>query len=345
MRHQNVPSTTNWFSINSSSSVRLLGTAALMSVVVVSATATAQAVVHCLVGPPFSTMGPGGPKAGPNDCRNIPCPLGHAVEQANYGDTILILSGPVEAHDVVVNKNSTITAATCPSRIRIDANGQGRHFHIGAAGPATVTLSCLSLVDGSGDEGGAIRVGAQGALIFDNGKISGALADDGGAIFSAGGSVTVLDSELTGNSATADGGAIMGEGGSITVRRSEIAGNEAVNGGAIAGEDAAVVVTASTLSANQAMGGDGGALWLHSGTLLVGNATVLEANTAHGHSGGAVYASGASDLTFQRGTTLVGNAAATGGAIRAATGPTPTIVFYDVRAQPGAAVRRRPRAL
>ncbi len=97
-------------------------------------------------------------------------------------------------------------------------------------------------------------------------------------IFSAGGSVTVLDSELTGNSATADGGAIMGEGGSITVRRSEIAGNEAVNGGAIAGEDAAVVVTASTLSANQAMGGDGGALWLHSGTLLVGNATVLEAN-------------------------------------------------------------------
>lgn len=325
MRRQNLPNRTSWFSINFPSCARLLRMAALMSVFVVPATATAQAVDR-FVGPPFSPDWPGGPKAGDNDCT-IPqhgCPLGHAVEQASRGDTIRIQSGPVEAHDIFVNKDLTITAATCPSRIRIDANSRGRHFDIGSAQPATVTLSCLSLVDGSDDEGGAIRVGAQGALIFDNGKISGALADEGGAIFSAGGPVTVLDSELTGNSATADGGAIFGAGGSITVRRSEIADNLAKNGGAIAGQDAAVVVTASTLSANQAVGGDGGALWLRSGTLLVGNATVLEANTAHGHQGGAVFAS-LSDLTFQRDTTLVENTADTGGAIRAANETTVTI--------------------
>jgi predicted outer membrane repeat protein len=286
----------------------------------------AQTATERLVGPPFSTIGPGGPKAGANDCKAIPCPLSHAVQQAHRGDTVRILSGPVEAHDVVVNKDLTITAATCPSRIRIDANGQGRHFDIANAQPATVTLSCLNLVDGVDAEGGAIRVGARGALVFDNGKISGAsAARDGGAIFNAGGLVTVLDSELTDNRAspTGGGGAIMSEGGSVTVRRSEVSGNRAQTGGAIAGQNSAVVVTASTLSENQAVGGDGGALWLHSGTLLVGN-TVLEANTADGHRGGAVYAS-ASDLTIQANATLVENAAATGGAIGTVAGSTVTI--------------------
>jgi hypothetical protein len=292
----------------------LLGSAALIGVLAVPAAAQG---VERLVGPPFWTTLPG---KIPNDCTAFPCPLAHAVQMADRGDTILIQSGPVAAHDVVVNKDLTITAATCPSRIRIDANGQGRHFDIGNAQPATVTLSCLSLVNGADNDGGAIRVGAQGVVILDNAKISGAsAANDGGAIFSAGGSVTVRDSELTDNQATADGGAIMGEGGSVTVRRSEIAGNHASNGGAIAGLNTALVVTASTVSDNQARGGDGGAIWLQSGTLLVGNASVLEANTADGHRGGAVYGS-ASDLTFQVNTTLVENAAATGGAISALAG-------------------------
>ncbi|MGF1608765.1 MAG: right-handed parallel beta-helix repeat-containing protein [Kiloniellales bacterium] len=301
-----------WFSVDFQSCSRLLRMAALVGAF--AAPAVAQATDR-LVAPNGRTDI--GPKI-TNDCTLLPCPLRHAVQQAQRGDTILIQSGPIAAHGVVVNKDLTIKAASCPSRIRIDANGRGRHFHIGNSQPATVTLSCLNLVGGVDSEGGAIRVGAQGALIFDNGKIQAASATRGGAIFNAGGSVTVRDSELTDNRAspTAEGGAIMSEGGSVTVRRSEIADNLAMKGGAIAGQDTAVVVTASTLSGNRALDGDGGALWLHRGTLLVGNATVLEANTAPAHTGGAVYAF-ASVLTFQENATLVENMSGTGGAIRA----------------------------
>ena len=187
-----------------------------------------------LVGPPFADDIT--PKK-PNDCTLLACSLAQAIQMADRGDHVVIQSGPVSAHDVFVNKDLTIEAQSCPIRVRIDAQSLGRHFDIASAQPATVTLECLDLVHGTATEGGAIRVGSQGALLLKDSKIIGAsAAQDGGAILSNGGMVTVLDSELIDNRADGDGGAISGEGGSIIVRRSVIQGNEGVDGGAIASD-------------------------------------------------------------------------------------------------------------
>ena len=269
-----------------------------------------------LVGPPFADDIT--PKK-PNDCTLLACTLTYAIQIADAGDHIVIQSGPVIAQSVV-NKDLTIEAQSCPTRVRIDAQSRGRHFDVASARSATVTLRCLDLIHGAAAEGGAVRVGSQGALILKDSKIIGAgAAQNGGAILSNGAVVTVLDSELIDNRANGDGGAIRGEGGAITVRRSVIKGNEGFNGGFIDSDGAAVVVTASTLSGNHSRGGDGGALRVRTGSLLIGASSILEGNTASGHAGGAVKTE-VSDLAVQVDTTLTENSAATGGAIAAVGG-------------------------
>jgi predicted outer membrane repeat protein len=257
---------------------------------------------------------------GPNPCTTLPCSLEHAIAQAGIGDTVRIKAGPIRAHDVIVNKTITITGPACANRLRIDAAGQGRLFDIATSWPATVTLNCLNLAGGAADQGGAVRVGAKGAVILSNSEIAGAKARQGGAIYADGGDVTTQQSELASNTADAEGGAIYSAGGKVTLRHTEVTGNAAgTDGGAVAASGGTVVIAHSDLINNKA-GRDGGALHLsHAATLQVQNEAVLRNNDASGHNGGAIFGQAAT-IELDDNATLAGNTAARGGAVYTSIG-------------------------
>jgi predicted outer membrane repeat protein len=257
---------------------------------------------------------------GPNPCTTLPCSLEHAIAQAGIGDTVRIKAGPIRAHDVIVNKTITITGPACANRLRIDAAGQGRLFDIATSWPATVTLNCLNLAGGAADQGGAVRVGAKGAVILSNSEIAGAKARQGGAIYADGGDVTTQQSELASNTADAEGGAIYSAGGKVTLRHTEVTGNAAgTDGGAVAASGGTVVIAHSDLINNKA-GRDGGALHLsHAATLQVQNDSVLRNNDASGHNGGAIFGQAAT-IELDDNATLAGNTAARGGAVYTSIG-------------------------
>ena len=294
---------------------------------------------------------PPGPGAGgaPNPCTDIstPCSLRHAISQAQPGETVRILPSSLQESDLIINKSITIAGNNCQNPTRIDAAGQGRHVSVATSRAATVTLSCLNLVDGSAGVGGAISVGPQGDLTFSNGRIgqSQATGSGGGAIFNDGGTVLVLRSDLAQNSSVNAGGAILSTGGTVTVRRSTLSENDAGgDGGAIFSSDGSIVVRRSTLKDNDAGGnggalaalgnatsaplariissevfdntaeGNGGAIHMTSATLRVQQASLLRNNQALGGDGGAVFGT-LSTIRVNNDSALVDNSARRGGAI------------------------------
>jgi len=187
--------------------------------------------------------------------------------------------------------NTTVTGATSGSGsgltnlVTVNGNAASTVFTVNPS-VIGVSLSGLTITNGSGSSGGGINNG--GTLAVTSSTISGNNALPSGAGIYNTGSLTVAASTISGNTVpgtcivSAAGGGIWNTG-SLTVGLSTFTANSAVgcangSGGAIASPSGSVTITGSTFSGNSADGG-GGAIFFNGGTNLLAS-NILSGNAA-----------------------------------------------------------------
>jgi predicted outer membrane repeat protein len=232
--------------------------------------------------------------------------LRQALADANDGDTIdFSVTTPatitLTSGQLVVDKSVTISGLGA-ANLAVNGNAADRVFYVSSG--LTVTISGLTIENGS--------------------------ADRGGGIYNEGVALTVSDCIVNGNS----GGGICNIGSesestaTLTINNSTLSGNSAYAGGGILNFWMTVTVTNSTLSDNSASLGGGiynnGEGYASRSTVNVNNST-LSGNSALGYGGGAIYNDGFDNFYGGRdgratvtvtNSTLSGNSAvAVGGAI------------------------------
>ena len=162
------------------------------------------------------------------------------------------------------------------ARTIVDAGQLDRLFDI--ASGATVTLSDMTIQNGSSGLGGAIR--NQGTLILERVIIAGnSSTGDGGGISSSG-TLTVTSATFTGNMAAGSGGGVANQG-SASLTNVTLSGNTAgTDGGGFRNSPASLAfLTNTTVTANNAGIVGGGVS--NSGSIRPGN-SILAGNTSDG---------------------------------------------------------------
>jgi hypothetical protein len=278
-----------------------------------------------------------------NTLDHGPGSLRDAIAKAASGDSIIF--DPVAflrpttirltSGELYIAKDLTITGPTSISSnlfSQVIENGltiSGNHTSRVFAIHGTVTISGLTIADGSADDGGGIgndgtltvrnctlatnfaRISGGGianpfgTLTVNNCTLTGNSAQWGGGI-SNDNTLIVSNSTLAGNSAGYDGGGIDNDNGTLTVSNCTLAGNSAGSSGGGIDNDGRLTVTNSTLAGNSA-GIAGGGIDNPIGALTVSNCT-LAGNSA-GQCGGGIEAT----WVTLRNTIVAGNHAATTG--------------------------------
>jgi hypothetical protein len=264
--------------------------------------------------------------------------LRDAIDQANGAagaDTITFqsgLSGTIAvAGQMDVTDELTISGPG-PGAITLDGGDATRILY--ASGVSSVSISGLTLTDGSTpSDGGALAIYG-GAALLDNLTVTSSSADRGGGVFFGSNDVTVNDSRFSDNYASYTGGGLATDGyfgiapdDALSITGSTFTDNEAEDaGGGISLYDSYVdvEVAGSTISGN-VVAGDGGAyengggIWFED--TYDGYATTLRNSTVSGNSapdagGGVSFGENFYGLTSVVNSTVHGNDAALGGGIQ-----------------------------
>jgi predicted outer membrane repeat protein len=246
--------------------------------------------------------------------------LRDAIDDANAApgpDTITFAAGlgtiTLDSEIVISDELTILGPAT------VSGGGDSRIFYINTAG--AVTISGLTLQDGSATEGGAINVEDVDAFSLQSSTISGSDAtsgNGGGILIGAGADLEIIDSTFTGNTASGDGGGayIHTDEEALVISGSTFAGNTAgdYGGGFMTRHVYDVQVDTTTVSGNTAANNGGGAHFhAHSDTALSVTSSTFSGNTSGEYGGGIfVYDFGYADISH---TTVAGNEAAEGGGI------------------------------
>jgi hypothetical protein len=238
-----------------------------------------------------------------NDCRSPQraCKtIQHAVQISASGDTIDVAAA-LYPENVSIHHSVHIKGAG-PDKTIVDGERHGSEFLIAFNAGVDVTITGMTMRDGSGSGDGGAIYHCNGTLtlehvVIEENRVRGAgLNGYGGAMYNCPSSTaTIIESTIRKNSAEV-GGAIC-NGGELTILRSTFNDNtalEARGGGAIFNYGVLHVAN-STFAANSASGGAGGAI--HNGELvgLVGgaqidNSTISGNSAALGETpGGAIY--------------------------------------------------------
>jgi CSLREA domain-containing protein len=220
---------------------------------------------------------------------------------ANFGaDTItfavagtITLTGPLPA----LTDAATTTITGPAGGITLDAHGASGILQVNAG--ASVSLSGLTLANGSAPDGGAIL--NAGTLTLTNDTLTDNSASGSGGGIDNVGALTLSNCTLTGNSASVSGGGIANSG-ALTVSNCTLTGNSASGSGGGIANSATLALSNCTVSHDSASGFGGGIDNL--GTLTVNNSTL--AGNAAGQDGGGIHNLGTLALTN---STLAGNAA------------------------------------
>ena len=236
----------------------------------------------------------------------------NATGTVNVNGTIKIANGKykgVNNSNVTIEKNMNIYGQSKAGTI---INGTGTNWIFNIPSGINVTITNLTLTNGTANYGGAIY--NTGTLTVTNSNFTSNTAPDdaGGAIFNEG-TLNVTDSTFTGNTAPDNTGGAIYNAGVLTVTGSSFTNNTATNyGGAICNEGV-LTVTNSNFTGNTAT--YGGAIY-NDGTLTVTNSS-FTGNTAITTSGaGGAIVNYYSTLTVTiTGSNFTGNTATYGGAI------------------------------
>jgi predicted outer membrane repeat protein len=224
----------------------------------------------------FVTAAPRVVQAAPDVCTvqaNNPRSL--TIQQAVDSGCSRILVTPGTYHEnVVIPAGNTvaITGVAGASRTIVDGSDAGSVFTVNNG--ANVTLTGLTIQNGSAGEGGGI-FNSYGAVTLINSTVTGNTAFDGGGIFTYGGTITLTNSTVMGNTAyIRGGGGIFNIYGTVTLTDSTVTGNTAdLAGGGIFNRFGTLTLTDSTVTGNTAYF-LGGGIYSDGGTLTLTNSPV-----------------------------------------------------------------------
>ena len=155
---------------------------------------------------------------------------------------------------------------------------------------STVTISGITIQNGSANDGGGIRLDGSSSLTLRDSAVSGNQSTDtGGGIF-ASGELTLERVTLEGNSSDVGGGIYLNNGVIASLSNATLSGNTAASNGGAIFTRTTVDITNSTIADNNATAGAGGIHKASSGNARLKN-TILAYNTG-GNSNGALISLG-----------------------------------------------------
>jgi hypothetical protein len=194
-----------------------------------------------------------------NDCKSATAAcktIGHAISLASSGDSIMVAAATY-TDNLTIPFDLTIAGAGAGGTI-VDGGAAGPVVGIGAG--SSVTLSGLTMQNGSGGSGGGVYMGGR-ALTINKCAIRANSAVQGGGIFNGYPNPAILylnNSTISGNTASFGGGVYWQ--GTAYITNSTISGNSATwtpgtnagQGGGIYFRDGLLFINSSTISANSA---------------------------------------------------------------------------------------------
>ena len=184
-----------------------------------------------------------------------------AVNAARSGDTIEIGHGTYFENVTISGKNLTVAGASA-ELTTIDGRSLGPVISLEGT---TVTLKGLTIVHGSGVNGGGIAAGVADLEVDDSVIASNVATQTGGGIDVLDGSLTLTGSVVTRNNAPSGGGIHLWAEIPATIDTSALVSNEADIGAGIYIEYASrTTITRSTVSNNVSSGTAGG-IWISGG--------------------------------------------------------------------------------
>ena len=225
----------------------------------------------------------------------------NGIGTVTEGGTVNIADGKytgINNTNVVINKNMTIIGQSRESTV-INGSGSSQIFVVQSG--KTVTITNLTIVNGTAWDGGAI---------YNNGNLSvnhcnftsNAAGLDGGAIYNYYGILSVDNSIFEDNTASWNGGAICNYYGTSHVAGSIFINNTASwNGGAVNNDHDNLNITGSTFINNTASW-NGGAIANDKGIATI-ESSIFTGNSAT-NSGNAISNDGTAEIHFNR---IIGN--------------------------------------
>jgi hypothetical protein len=230
----------------------------------------------------------------------------------------LTISGPGASQLAISGQNaSRLFDVTSSTTKQVTLSGLTLEDGTAPAGPAgggailnlgTLAISNCVITSNSASQGGAIDNQTGSKLTVTKCTVSNNTAGTGGGISNYG-TLTVTGSTFSGNTATSAGGIYNRFGCSMTVTGSTFSNNHASAGGGIYNSGTATIST-STLSGNTA--GTGGGIRNDSGSLTLSGST-LTGNTATAIGDGIDIVGGT--VTIKNSTTITGNTTPTGSGV------------------------------
>ena len=217
--------------------------------------------------------------------------LAGADEVVLQAGTYLLSLGPsgddaAARGDLDVTDELILTGAGANTTV-IDGADADRVFEILGS---TVTISGITIQNGSASDGGGIWLNASSSLTLRDAAVSDNHATNTGGGILVSGLLTLDRATVEGNSADVGGGIFVNNGASATLINTTFSGNSAAsNGGAILTRNA-VDITNSTIADNTAAAGAGGIHKAGSGNASLKN-TILANNTG-GNANGALISLG-----------------------------------------------------
>ena len=207
----------------------------------------------------------------------------------NTGTYMLSLTGANEdaaaSGDLDVTDDLIISGAGARTTF-IDGAVSDRVFEVLGS---TVTISGITIQNGSADDGGGINLDSSSSLTLRDAAVSGNHATATGGGIRVSGLLTMDRATLDGNNADVGGGIYINNGASATLLNTTLSGNTAVNNGGAIFNRNTVDITNSTIAYNTA-GGAGGIHKAGSSNASLKN-TILANNTG-GNSNGALISLG-----------------------------------------------------
>jgi parallel beta-helix repeat protein len=183
---------------------------------------------------------------------------------------------------------------------------------------ATTTISGSTVSQNSGGQGAGIINHSNGTMNLTGCTVSHNTATRGAGGIDNQGTLTISGgSTISDNTSPDSAGGIHNLNGTLTITGSSLLRNSGVNGGGVYTEGGRAVVNingGSTLSNNSASG-NGGGIYVYSGSLTVDGSTIggspSFANSA-GLAGGGIYVNTYATVTVQNSSTITGNTAPVG---------------------------------
>ncbi len=257
--------------------------------------------------------------AAPNDCS-----LRGAINAANsaggsntigFDGTVFYFGGSISLGSDLPAITSTLTIAG-PGATLMTVNGNNHHLFYVNTG-AHLTLTNLTLANGSASFGAAIYIDSLGTATVTDSDLSGNVAtNNGGAIYVVNGTLNLSNTTLYNNNAGNAGAAIYSDAGMLTLSDCAFTSNDTTNstglGGALYNRFGGLSVTGCTFTGN--FSPTGGAIYNDGGSLKLINST-LTSNS--GHTGAGLYSGNFGTTLITNSTFSLNNATINGGVYNA----------------------------